>query len=74
LHQQSFAEICVVFDEFDRQMKAGSLRYAVQWAESSLDVAFDSDSLDEYQAAAVSNEEMEALIDRTSYLEDNMDY
>ena len=77
LHQQSFAEICATFDEFDRQLRTGPTRHAVRWAESGLDVAFDRASLDEYRAATTSDEGVERLIDRENYLHDmhaNMDY
>jgi hypothetical protein len=56
LQERSFAEICTTFDEFDRQLRAGAFRFAVRWAESELDVAFDAQSIAKYRAATASDD------------------
>jgi hypothetical protein len=77
MSNDSFGEIIEVFEKFDAQLKTGEIGYALRWAESGLDVAFDAKSISEYRAAMSSHEAFEAMIDRTSYFIDlhvNMDY
>lgn len=77
LSSESFESICGLFDEFDANLAQGPLRFGLRWAESGLDIAFDSDSLAQYRAAMVSDEEFEEFLDGTARAtdrHDNMDY
>jgi|CXWL01.1.fsa_nt_gi hypothetical protein len=77
LSDESFNQIMAVFDQFDAVLKTGPIRFAVKWAESGLDVAFDESSVSEYRAAMASDEAFDRLIEYRSceYARHvNMDY
>lgn len=77
LSERSFQECCAVFDECDSYFETGPLRRGYRYASTSLNVAFDEESIREYQAASASDEAFEELIDRTCHLMDmdaNMDW
>jgi hypothetical protein len=77
LHESNFSEIVALFDEFDTYAREVAFRYPLMWAESGLDIAFDADSLRDYQAAMRSDDEFKQFIEYLQRLwerHENMDY
>jgi hypothetical protein len=77
ISKEIFEYFCGVFDEFEEFLKKSSLRYALKYAETGLDVAFDSKSLDQCKKACESEKEFEEFIEKRAYLSDmyaNMDW
>lgn len=77
LKDVSFAETCALFDAVDSHLHSGRTRYAMRYAESGLDVAFDKKSRADYKKAMQSDESFDELLDRLAYFEDmhaNMDW
>lgn len=66
---RSFADICSLFDEFDIFL-AESLPYAWAWAQSGLDVAYDSGSRAWYASGMSSPADFERVIKSTARGED----
>jgi hypothetical protein len=73
----SFKQVMDLFDGFDEHLKVGPLRYAVQWAEAGMDVAFDEYSRRSYVKASSSDEAFADFLEGTQRAEDqaaNMDW
>lgn len=63
ISKDTYSEICASFDSFEEFLRESSLKYALQYAETGLDVAFDTDSIAKYRAASKSEEEFEIFIE-----------
>jgi hypothetical protein len=77
LAQADFNEVCSLFDEFDNWLESGKTQYGVLYAKSGLNVAFDAESLQEYELAMTSPEDFDNMLEYYSYLSDihtNMEY
>lgn len=77
LMRTSFEEICELFDEFDKYLRSGALKYAMKYVEAGLDSAFDEKSLRKYKEAMKSSKSFKDFIEHQSYLTDmyvNMDW
>jgi len=72
-----FLKICSVLDYSDKFFETDSGRFGYRYAKSGLDVAFDQNSIHEYEEAMKSNQSFEELIEKNSYIADmhaNMDW
>jgi hypothetical protein len=77
ISEKSFKDVCSLFDRTDAFLKSGKTKYGVRYAESGLDVPFDSVFMSEYRSASTSDEAFKEFLDRTCYLADqseNMDW
>ena len=77
LAHSSFTGIIELFDQFDTFLEERALHFAVKWAASGLNVAFDASSLTQYRDATESDETFDQFIDgalRESDRYDNMDF
>jgi hypothetical protein len=77
LEQESFHEICVLFDDFDNWLKQVALPSAWKFAESGLDMRFDEKYMTELLSAAGSSASFDEWLDMESYHADmhaNADY
>lgn len=77
IDHSDFQHICATLDECDYLLKNGALKQAFQYIEAGLNLYFDGTGQIELKNALDSEESMEELIERQSYLEDmhtNMDW
>ncbi len=77
LVQSPFREICELLDSFDKYLRSGALRYAIEFAEAGLDIAFDAKSRTSYDAAMKSAKSFEEFLQYRAHLSDihrNMDW
>lgn len=76
--EQSFDELCALFDDLGRWLRTGQVAPAIRWADECLDVAFTEEFLGSFrQAVTEGPEAFEAFQAQTSYeadLSDNMDW
>jgi hypothetical protein len=49
--EDSFDQVCVLFDEIDEWLRTGPVSHGIFWAESGLDVQFDAQHLAEFRKA-----------------------
>lgn len=77
IDETSFDDICSLFDDADKLLENGEMKFGMRYIDSGLNVAFDEDMLREYRQAIRSEKEIENFIQHLSDLSDmhtNMDW
>ena len=69
--EESFDELCAVFDELDRWLRTSQVAPAIRWADECFDIAFTEEFLARFrQAVANGPEAFDAYLTTTSYRDD----
>jgi len=77
IREAKFEEICFLFDCVDQFIDNGKYKLGMQYITAGLDVAFDKESVDEYNLAMQSEKNFLELIEYVSYttmMDMNMDW
>ena len=76
--EESFDELCSLFDDLDRWLRTGHVAPAISWADAALDIAYTEEFLTQFrEAAGKGPEAFDAYLTTTSYRNDqatNMDW
>lgn len=49
--ESRFDQVCALFDQLDAWLREGPIRFGIQWAETSMDVAFNPEFLNAFRTA-----------------------